>query len=320
MILRDSCKFLVWLIASLALVACKATDDHPTGAIEKKYAAPGPQAVTVILHYKCCDHRGNGYDVYYPTNLDAGSPHKIITWGNGTGGVSSNVRYLLRHLASWGFVVVATRDRFTADGTTILDAANFMIGENSNHRSIFFNKLDTVHVGAMGHSQGAGGVIRAMLASNGKITTVIPIELPGQQFCLCSPNEVLDTASITSGSVFFVDGTDDIPISPPIQLQPPQQVGEQSLTAFYAAVPNTVPKLTASLNGPTHNDITGQPGCDTAKSAPCLVGVYGYLGYPTAWMADRLGLDPAARSAFVSNGGEIFSQTSHWAFIQSNIQ
>jgi hypothetical protein len=75
-----------------------------------------------------------------------------------------------------------------------------------------------------------------------------------------------------------------------------------------------------SLIGPTHNDISGQPGCDTATSAPCLVGVYGYLGYPTAWMADRLGLDPAAHGAFVSGAGEIFSQISHWEFIQSNIQ
>jgi len=33
---------------------------------------------------------------------------------------------------------VATPDRFTGDGTTILDAANYMVGENSNPQSIFF--------------------------------------------------------------------------------------------------------------------------------------------------------------------------------------
>ena len=98
-------------------------------------------------------------------------------------------------------------------------------------------------------------------------------------------------------------------------------MGKQSLAAFYAAVPNSVPKLTATLKGPTtHNDISGQPGCNTARSEPCLVGVYGSLGYPVAWMADRLGLDPSAHAAFVNGSGEIFAQTSHWEFIQSNIQ
>ncbi len=180
--------------------------------------------------------------------------------------------------------------------------------------------LDTQHIGAVGHSQGAGGAVRAMIASNGLISTVIPIELPGQQFCFCAPSEVLDTANIMQGSVFFVDGSNDIPVSPPIQLQPPQQIGEQSLAAFYGAVPNNVPKLTATLLGPSHNDISGQPGCDTAAAQPCVVGVYGYLGYPTAWMADRLGLDPGAHAAFINGSGEIFFQTSHWAFVQSNIQ
>jgi hypothetical protein len=247
-------------------------------------------------------------------------PHPIITWGNGTGGVSSGAAYFLRHLASWGFVIVATRDRFTGDGETIWDAASFMMNANSDPSSIFFNKLDTSRVGAVGASQGAGGAVRATIASNGKISTVIPIELPGQQFCFCAPNQVLDTANLTQGSVFFVDGSNDIPVSPPVQLQPPQLVGEQSLAAFYAAVPNGVPKLTATLIGPSHNDISGQPGCDTAAAPPCVVGVTGYLGYPTAWMADRLGLDPSAHAAFVTGTGEIFSQTSHWAFVQSNIQ
>src|SRR4029077_1564570 len=100
-----------------------------------------------------------------------------------------------------------------------------------------------------------------MNASAGQIITAIPIELPGQWFCFCGSN-VLDTASITQGSVFFVDGSNDIPVSPPIQLQPPSKIGEESLAAFYAAVPNNVPKLTGTLIGPTHNDITGQPGCN----------------------------------------------------------
>ena len=323
--MRCNREFIECLIGSLALAGCAVFNDSPTGTIEQKYAAWGPagQAVTVGItppppQGAPCDHLGNQCDLYYPTNLAVGAPHPIITWGNGTGGVSSGADYFLRHLASWGFVIVATRDRFTGNGTTILEAANYMVAANSDPASPFHNMLDTQHIGAIGHSQGAGGVVRAMIASNGLIITAIPIELPGQQFCFCGSN-VLDTATITQGSVFFVDGSNDIPVSPPIQFKPPSQIGLQSLAAFYGAVPNSVPKLTATLLGPSHNDISGQPGCNTAVAQPCVVGVYGYLGYPTAWMADRLGLDPSAHAAFISGSGEIFFQTSHWAFVQSNI-
>ena len=311
-------KFRVLLVALSIFASSTLPEAHAGGAIEVKYTAPGIHAVTVALNSQCCDHRGYRYDLYYPTDLPTGGPYPLIAWGNGTFAVSTGVSYFLRHVVSHGFVIVATRDRFTGDGTTIWDSVRFMLQANSDPSSIFFNKIDIGHIGAIGHSQGATGVIRAMVSSNGKITTVIPIELPGQQFCFCAPSQELDTKIITQGSVFFVDGSNDIPISPPIQLPPPLQVGEQSLAAFYAAVPNGVPKVTATLNGPTHNDITGQPGCDTATAVPCLVGVYGYLGYPTAWMADRLGLDPSAHAAFVNGTGEIFS--SHWGFVQSNVQ
>ncbi len=98
---RASCKFLACLFTALTLLGCTRTDDHATGAIEKKYAAFGPQNVTEAVTSKPCDHRGNRCDLYYPTNLAAGIPHPIITWGNGTGGVSSGVLYFLRHLASF---------------------------------------------------------------------------------------------------------------------------------------------------------------------------------------------------------------------------
>ncbi len=120
------------LTLAAAVTGCTTYNDSPTGVIERKYAAMGPaaSALTVTTTQQHCDHRHNACDLYYPTNLAAGAPHPIITWGNGTGGVSKGAEYFIKHLASWGFVVVATRDRFTGDGTTILDAANFMVAAN----------------------------------------------------------------------------------------------------------------------------------------------------------------------------------------------
>jgi len=291
--------------------------NYPTGTIERKYYADGSWAVTVTIGGACCDSLGNKYDLYYPTNLGAGGfQHPILTWGNGSFGKSSQVAYLLKHMASWGFVVIATEDSMTGPGQTILDAAKFLVKANGDATSIFFNKLNASEVGAFGHSQGASGAVRALMLSGGLIKTVIPFELPAQVWCALPP--CLDTHALTTGSVFFIDGSLDFPISPATQTQPPAVIGLQSIDAYYNAVPGGVPKVKGTLNGPSHNDITGQPDCKTAVQ-PCINGVYGYLGYPTAWMMYQLQNDNYAHGAFVNGTGEMFLQVLNWQLVASNI-
>jgi hypothetical protein len=308
-----------WLGAALVFAACALAQsckppNSPTGTIEKQFYANGTWAVTVQTGTMCCDSLGNKFDLYYPTNLGAGGfKHPIITWGNGTLGKASDVDYFLKHMASWGFVIIATEDQNTGPGQTILDAANTLITANSNP-GMFQGKLDITNVGAIGHSQGATGAINAVIKSAGAIKTVIPIELPKQNLC-SSPINCVDTTNLTTGSVFFVDGSLD-PFSPPNQ--DATVSGEQSIAAYYTAVPAGVAKLKGTLIGPTHNDVTGQPSCQHAK-VPCLFGVYGYLGYPTAWMMDRLQANAAAHAAFVNGTGEMFHQPLNWQYVASNI-
>jgi hypothetical protein len=72
------------------------------------------------------------------------------------------------------------------------------------------------------------------------------------------------------------------------------------------------------LRGPDHNDVQGQPDC-VAAAKPCVDGVYGYLGYPTAWLMDQLQGDTLAHRAFVNGTGEIFGETTNWSNQRSNI-
>ena len=313
---------LLVVAAVVGFVACPPPNppNYPTKPIELKYYATGSWAVTVEIGHYCCDsaNPSHKFDVYYPTNLGAnGFMHPILTWGNGTLGSSSQVDFFLRHMASWGFVVIATEDQFTGAGQTILDAANFMVHANSDPASPFFHKLNVSQVGAFGHSQGAGGAGQAFIKSAGLIKTVMPIELPARAWCTLGSN-CFEPANLTGGSVFFIDGSADIPISPPTQSQPPAVIGEQSVQAFYDATPNTVRKLKGTLIGPSHNDITGQPDCSHAQF-PCINGVYGYLGYPTAWFMDQLQGDAYAHGAFVNGTGEMFSETTNWQLVASNI-
>jgi hypothetical protein len=311
------------LVAAVCLVtgggAQAATPpNYPTGAVELTYYQPGPWAVTAQTGFGCCDTSGDKFDVWYPTQLGKGGfRHPIVTWGDGTNALPSNYAYLLAHLASWGFVVIAAENKNTGTGADILSAAKYLVQQESEASSIFFHKLNTSEIGAVGHSQGATGVLNAMEQSSGAITTAVTLELPAQQWCSSSAN-CADTRKLTSGSVFFVNGSADGLISPSTQLLPWQLNGLQSDQAYYQATPAPLAKAWGTLNGPNHNDPQGQPDCAAANS-PCANGVYGYLGYPTAWLMDRLDGDARAHSAFVTGTGEFFTETTNWSNQTSNI-
>jgi hypothetical protein len=193
-----------------------------------------------------------------------------------------------------------------------------MISANSNSSSIFYQKLEVTEIGAVGHSQGAVGAINALVKSNGSIKTVMPIELPRQFFCSSEIN-CTDTKNLRTGSVFLIDGSKD-GISPPTQYS--WESGEQSMQAYYDAIPSGPARVKGTLIGPDHLDLIGQPACSndwTRLLFMCTGGVYGYLGYSTAWMMAQLQSDTYAASAFVKSGGEIFSETTNWEYVESNI-
>jgi hypothetical protein len=320
--LRSRCGALLLVLCGVVVAygsdaAAGNPPNYPTGSIERTYYANGPWAVTAQTAIACCDSSGNHYDVWYPTNLgDHGFQHPIITWGDGTIAVPSQYAMLLSHLASWGFVVIASESQNTGSGQEILDAAQYLVNANNDPSSVFYHKLATGQIGAVGHSQGAGGVVNAMLNGNGLIKTVITMEKPPQMFCSANA-PCPSTGNIHQGSVFYINGSSDFLISPSTQF--PFLPGEQSNAAFYANTPVNVAKFWATLKGPNHNDVQGQPDC-TAVASLCTNGVYGYLGYPTAWLMDRLQGDSYAHGAFTSPGGEIFGETANWTNQIGNIQ
>jgi hypothetical protein len=312
------------LVAGFALTGGTAgaagPPNAPTAPIEQRFHAPGTWAVTAVPGFHCCDSSGAAFDVWYPTKLGQnGVRHPIITWGNGTNARPSDYAYLLAHLASWGFVVIASEDTSTGTGDQILEAARYMAAQDAVPSSIFHHTLDVNRIGGIGHSQGAAGVLNAMIKSGGSIRTAVPIELPGQVWCLLSLGlRCMDTRNLTSGAVFFVNGSADTWVSPSTQPLPWWLVGLQSNSAYDEATPPSVTKVWGTLKGPDHNDVQGQPDC-VAAARPCVNGVYGYLGYPTAWMMDQLRGDPFAHQAFVNGTGEIFGETTNWSNQTSNI-
>src|SRR5262245_58822795 len=83
----------------------------PTGIVEQKYYASGPYRVLNHTTEASCDSLGNKCTIYYPDLSTSTLKHPIVTWGNGSNATPESYAYLLTHLASWGFVVIATHEK-----------------------------------------------------------------------------------------------------------------------------------------------------------------------------------------------------------------
>ncbi len=296
----------------------------PLSDIERQYTNSGPSKPSRVTYSLPCDRKNNICDIWYPSDIGQGAPRPAILWANGTanGPVEPEVYdYLLSHIASWGFVVIATRDPRTGYGDTVLDTLSYLHRITNDQNSMFYNRVNFERIGAAGHSQGATGAINAMLNSSGKVRTSVAFQLPQQRWCspadLCVLTEVLKAASV--GSIFYVGGTRDFIISPDRQW-----LGSDlnSLTAYYDATPDRLLKVKGLVMGANHNDILGKPDCKSAELGgplTCTRGVQAYLGISTAWFVSQLKDSRPASEFFRTTHGAFFSATG-WTGQVSNIR
>jgi pimeloyl-ACP methyl ester carboxylesterase len=98
------------------------------------------------------------YTVFRPACFKKGEKYPVITWANGTCGEIAGYAALLTTVASHGFIVIASNSTWTNSSPTEkvqLRALDYAKTLNEDPKSIFYQKLDMDHIGAMGHSQGA---------------------------------------------------------------------------------------------------------------------------------------------------------------------
>jgi len=272
---------LVTLVVVLC-VGAAAQSPVPPVTVETTYQAVGRWAVTTSSGL---DAFGRSYDLWYPSNLGAdGFRHPVIAWANGTLTPTARYARLLEHLASWGFVVVAPTSTRTGSGSEILEAVSDLVALSKDPASIFDSKLDLTRVGAMGHSQGAYGVLSAALKSNGLIRTVVPIDLPDMVWL--NPFQAADLTALTQ-PVFFVGGGADWLST------------ATGLVGYVKHVPGAV--VAALLTGASHDAVETTPEA--------------FLGYITAWMMYQLQDDAYAGGAFAGKDAEI-SSNSAWKVLE----
>jgi len=115
------------------------------------------------------------FNVYRPKNLaTSGYCHPILVWANGhTDNPEPNAplcvvdsgankwcgQYLpmMNHLASHGFVVVASLSTTTSKGDPLPTIAglDWLLQQSEDSSSAYYHRLDTANIGQLGHSEGA---------------------------------------------------------------------------------------------------------------------------------------------------------------------
>jgi len=265
----------VVLLCNVVLTPFLLTGAQPALAsaypIESHYSQPGPSRVSTS---SASDSTGATYDLYYPADLASLPQLPLLTWGDGTNAPPTSYPGVLDQLASWRFVVVASTCLNCGTGAEMLAGVNYMLGKNGDPTSPFYGRIDTAEIGALGHSQGAGGAVNATNNSGGLIKTDDPICLPAQKWV--APSTQFDVSALRVPTM-FLGGSADPVIAPPSALQ-----------GYYAQVPG--PAALLILKGAGHLTIENTGG--------------GYLGYLTAWFRYILDADSYARGAFVGSPPE----------------
>lgn len=116
------------------------------------------------------------FTLFRPKDLaQSGLCHPVVTWGNGTGSNPSLYKTLLNHLASHGFVVIASDSPNVGQGNPppMVAGVAWVLEQNADPASPLYQRIDTAHIGATGHSQ--GGFATATAAGDSRVTTMAPL-------------------------------------------------------------------------------------------------------------------------------------------------
>ncbi|HEX7507516.1 MAG TPA: hypothetical protein VF550_12135 [Polyangia bacterium] len=223
------------------------------------------------------------FTMFRPKDMvQGGLCHPVITWGNGTNVTPAIYKTLLNNLASHGFVVIGSNSTNVAQGNPapMLVGVTWVLEQNDTASSVLYHRIDTTHIGATGHSQGA--MATTQVSADSHITTSVPIEGASAQKNLHGP------------AMFFCGGQDTL-------------VGCSGAQSAINAV-TTLPAMYAEYLSVDHGSWMTFSG---SKPSPVETAV-------TAWMRVHLMGDPGLRSWFYGASCKLCTD-SGWQISQKNM-
>ncbi len=220
----------------------------------------------------------NGKTIIFPAGLkESQNKYSVISWANGTSAPTATYIPLLEELAKGGYIVISDDSTMTANGKSQIDSIDYIIKQNGNSSSVFYNKVDTKAIGVCGHSQGGRSCINAAQADK-RIGCVVSI----------AGSSTADEARGLNTPSLFLTGTNDM-IVPSDQWCQPSYDAVAGRAAY------------ASLDEGIHTS--------------CISAPKKFASYSIAWFDAYLRNDAEAKAVF-KDGGKL-ANDGYWKDFQN---
>lgn len=247
------------------------------GGIEARYLSMGAHEV----RYAEAEAPGDWkkFEAFYPAGLETEEgAYPVVVFANGTGVAASKYKALFRHLASWGFIVLGNEDPCTCTGASAEATLVWLLEQNSDPSSVFYQKVNAGRIGISGHSQGGVAVFNAVSKQpHGGLYTCAVSLSPTEWALAMAIGLEYDPSKMAVPTLILAAAENDV-ISP------------DGVKGLADAIPaGTVTAL--------------RPGMDHGRM------LYSADGYVTAWFMWKLQGDQDAAKAFVGESPELLGNT-----------
>ena len=274
---------LLFLMSIRPAVPRKYTDTVKTGgSVEARYLKTG--SLKVKRKKIPAPEPLKTFEIYYPLEMRSGNgKYPVVLFLNGTGIPASKYKALFRHLASWGFIVAGNEDPGTGTGASADLTLQYLLQQNADPDSVFFEKLDTDNIGISGHSQGGAGVFSAISVCEYRslYKTAVALSPTHEETAhALGWNYELDKISVP---VLMFSGTEG-------DFETQLVLPFEKMTEMYHKIPGR--KAMARRTGAEHGET-----------------LYNADGYVTAWFMWQLKGDAEAGEAFTGNSPELLRNT-----------
>lgn len=257
-------------------------DDIKTGGeLEKKYLADGTYKVKKTT--ADAEKPIKKYTIYYPEELENSSKkYPMVLVVNQTGGKATKIEPMLEQFATWGFIVVGNQDKNTGTGETTITELKYMLNENENKDSIFYNKIDLNNIGLTGHSQGGAAVMNVITKYEEAkyFKAALPLSPVSEKTTREATNYNYDSSKVNI-PIFIMAGTSG-------EFEIETVIPFEEFKMMYDKI--TSPKVEARRTDMTHDDM-----------------LYKAQGYVTAWFMWQLQGDEEASKVFVGDNPELLN-------------